>query len=579
MRQKLLTVAALLAALLIAAAGCRNGTQAAPPDSGTAPDGTRGTQSLTSAVPADETGDFIIAENGIPVCSLVTGPGSAERTAAETVKLKLKETLGIDLPVKNAAGDPSEPEIVIGCFVDGIPADAYPFARYGSWCVGRSGSKLVVYALDEKSYGAAAENIPAYILRSSSDGTVKLARAFYFSETNFQLPVAIPPAEGAVASYVQPTGGSDTSKRCSQVGFRNVTEDFFDRYCEKLLSLSYGKVFENSFSSNIYRTFLKDGEMLSVGYFPSLHQMRIVSEPVPSTPVWELTSGERTGKVKLFQIEDTTKEHASCFIVTLADGRYLLYDTGVETTADQIYDYMQKNNRFSDGKIHIAAVIISHPHPDHMNGLAPLASKYGGKIVCDAVMYNLVSVDMQSIYDASELNGRQNTLNEAAKKLGAEVICLRAGQKFTLSGTDFEILFTPDELGDFKLTGKNAAGESDTTYDMNNSCLIVRMTEGGQETVFTGDCRGGEADLITRMFARGFSGDIMTVSHHGFNVTGTLWLYKTAKPRVLFWTITKDNADTSRSFVKQLRAADFVVRHFYEDTAVEITLPYDPTAG
>ena len=105
------------------------------------------------------------------------------------------------------------------------------------------------------------------------------------------------------------------------------------------------------------------------------------------------------------------------------------------------------------------------------------------------------------------------------------------------------------------------------------------MTESGQETVFTGDCRGGEADLITRMFARGFSGDIMTVAHHGFNVTGTLWLYKTAKPRVLFWTITKDNADTSRSFVKQLRAADYVVRHFYEDTAVEITLPYDPTAG
>ena len=48
---------------------------------------------------------------------------------------------------------------------------------------------------------------------------------------------------------------------------------------------------------------------------------------------------------------------------------------------------------------------------------------------------------------------------------------------------------------------------------------------------------------------------------------------------MLFWTITKDNADTSRSFVKQLRAADYVVRHFYEDTAVEITLPYDPTAG
>ena len=304
----------------------------------------------------------------------------------------------------------------------------------------------------------------------------------------------------------------------------------------------------------------------------------VIGEPAYEKPLWELSGGERVQPVKLMMIEDTTSGHASSFVVTLADGRFLLYDTGYDTTADQLMNYMKANNRFSDGKVHIAAIIISHPHTDHMDGLTALADKYSSQIECGAVMYNLVSTDMQSVLADSSLDSRQKSFNTAAEKLGSEVYCLRGGQKFEFAGTTFEVMFTADELGDFELTGVNSSGETDTTYDMNNSSLILRMTESGQTMVFTGDCRGGEAGIISSMFSAGFDADMMAVAHHGFNVVGTLWMYNKARPQVLFWTIKSADSDVSRSFVKQLMAANYVKKHFYEDTQTEITLPYDPAS-
>ena len=572
---KFIRVIAILLAVL--AAVFSSGCGGEVPDPAPATDASSETEALTEPAENDSS-DFIIAEDGKPLCALVTAENasSEERALAAALKVLFRNTYGFEIESKVGAGAAEEREIVIGCYVPGVDEDAYGFARYGLWGIGRSGSKLLIYSLDAKSYSTAMSLVQNYINRSSDEKTVKLSKEYFSTEERVRVRVPIPAAGGTAAAYVQHTGGTDTAKKCSSVSFKGVSESFFTDYLSKLESLSYEKKFENSISGNKYVSFVKDGEMLTVDWFPTMRIMRVISEPAYETPVWDLPSGKRTAAVKLFQIEDTTAEHASCFIVTLADGRYLLYDTGLTATADQAHDYMQKNNRFTDGKIHIAAIVISHPHTDHMDGLSAYANKYAGDTVCDAVMYNLVSVDMQKVLSTDTLNSRQNSFNDAAKKLGATVYCLRGGQKFTLSGTDFEVLFTADELGDFALTGVDASGNTDTTYDMNNSSLILRMTESGQTTVFTGDCRGGEAGIISEMFSRGFQADMMTVAHHGFNVVATLWMYKTAKPKVLFWTIKTDKSDTSRSFVKQLMAADYVIKHFYEDSQVEITLPYTP---
>ena len=124
------------------------------------------------------------------------------------------------------------------------------------------------------------------------------------------------------------------------------------------------------------------------------------------------------------------------------------------------------------------------------------------------------------------------------------------------------------------ISGKNAQGESDTNLDQNNSSNIVRLTVGGQTITFTGDCRGGEAGIFNKLVKPVFRSEIMTVAHHGFNVSATLAMYTEAKPSVLFWNIRKDEQDMSRYFDKQLMAASYVKKHFFEEELVEIELPY-----
>ena len=66
----------------------------------------------------------------------------------------------------------------------------------------------------------------------------------------------------------------------------------------------------------------------------------------------------------------------------------------------------------------------------------------------------------------------------------------------------------------------------------------------------------------------------MTVAHHGYNVVATLKMYQKAQPFVLFWSVTKEGQDMSRSFDKQLMSASYVKKHFFQDELVEIELPY-----
>jgi hypothetical protein len=54
----------------------------------------------------------------------------------------------------------------------------------------------------------------------------------------------------------------------------------------------------------------------------------------------------------------------------------------------------------------------------------------------------------------------------------------------------------------------------------------------------------------------------------------TVKMYNKAKPFALFWCVTKEGQDMSRSFDVTLMAASYVKKHFFQDELVEIELPY-----
>lgn len=553
--------------ILITAAGC-TGADGDNPVSDTV---------QTTEAPAEP--GFILSDGSVCAAVVVSRPASnAEFDAADDIAAALREKTGFNPELRDTAKDGAF-EIIIGYSAYAYDSERFDMLEYGQWSVARSGDKLLVVGSDSSSLTAAVKYLVRHIseAETGADGRTELSYGTLCTiETHKQLPVDIPLASGRAAAYIQDVGGSGGKSK--QATTFLMEESDYTAYCEKLTRMLYTLEAENRIGGNLFSTFVGNGNMLTVSFLPESGYLRIIAEPAYDVPLWEkLSGGERTSAVTVMQVErgaDKNLAHPGGNVIKLADGRFVLYDVGYASTADQMVEYMRGVNTAADGKIHIAAVIISHPHPDHMGGMAQLANKYSSEVVLEALCINFIAASQQSVLSASSLASRQNEVETAAKKLGGTVYYVRAGQKFTVAGTVFEFLFTPDELGDYFLSGKDAAGNDSTAYDMNNSCVFMRVTESEQKVLFVGDSRGGESAMVAKMYKTALKCDIMQVAHHSYNVSESVAMYTYGRPSVLLWPAHTDEVDYTRYFTKTLLAATYVREHFYEDTQAVLTLPY-----
>ena len=450
---------------------------------------------------------------------------------------------------------------------------------YGSYMLGYKENKILVAAFDDDAFSAAAEKLCSIFDKHFKKGNLNISESLLTGGSTAGVKGYIPPFKTDVSPYcILQSGSNTTEDKAMQVEFSSCFDSDFTAYCNALVQDGYHKVCDNDFGGSCYGTYSNGQYLVNISLYRATKVMRIVSEPEYEKDFWSIEGSPGKEKMLMMQVYQDgvrfTGASTGGFIIRLSDGRFLIYDTGLENNTDQLIEYMRSRNTFQDGKIHIALLIISHPHTDHYGGFLGLAKKYSSEIQCEAVAFNLTNHKRQSCIDKTSLFAYTNDFTAAAESMGARVYCLRAGETFNLAGARLEVLFTPDELGTFFLSGKNEKGEKDTTYDMNNSSLIVRLVVDGQKITFTGDCRGGEAGIFNDTLLDTFESDIMTVAHHGFNVMTTVKMYNKAKPFALFWCVTKEGQDMSRSFDVTLMAASYVKKHFFQDELVEIELPY-----
>ncbi|MCQ2115073.1 MAG: MBL fold metallo-hydrolase [Bacteroidales bacterium] len=526
-----------------------------------------------------------LIENNVLCCRVVCASDAPTEAkwAANQINNKLNALSGGSGAIQTSSKGKGAVEIIIG-------DDAYEDARndyraftYGSYLAKCFDNKIILAAHDSASYHKLATDIGNTLVRHLNGGTLTVQQASMPKAPEAEIKGFIPPFIGkTLPAYVLQTGAVTVDDTAMQVAYENLSFNDFTAYCSDLESQGYKKCCENSMFANKYASYSNGKYLVSVSYYGSTTKLlNIVSELEYGKSIWSISGTKGDVKELMMQVyQDNviyTQSHPGGYVVRLSDGRYFVYDTGYAKSANQLMEYMHSRNTFKDGKVHIALIIISHPHEDHMKGLIELAAKYKSEIDCDAVAFNMTNHTRQSHYELSTLNKLHDSIVKAAEDLGASCHYLRGGQVMDLAGAKLEVLFTPDELGTYFLSGKNAQGESDTSRDQNNSSNMVRLTVGGQMITFTGDCRGGEAGIFNKLVKPVFKSDIMTVAHHGFNVSATLQMYTQAKPFALFWTIRQDEQDMSRYFDQQLMAATYVKSHFFEEELVEIELPYNPS--
>lgn len=205
--------------------------------------------------------------------------------------------------------------------------------------------------------------------------------------------------------------------------------------------------------------------------------------------------GTVTEPEKALQITVLNVEKADAILLQY-QGHAMLIDTGLAETQDRVLQALQKRQVTA-----LDAVLISHPHTDHLGGF---------QAVCDAV-------PIGQVYDNGQVSKKefytQYRQQVTARHIPRRV--LRKGDVISL-GTDVQIhvlapetMFTTKTLPRASLTGI-----------FNNNSLVCRVTYHDFSMLFMGDAQKDEERQLLQTPAV-LSANVLKVGHHG-SKTSTL---------------------------------------------------------
>lgn len=347
----------------------------------------------------------------------------------------------------------------------------------------------------------------------------------------------------------------------NNVAFAYESDVFtYETYLSALLELGYQQTYENVICENRFARFIKNGNFLSVSFSPSESRVRIISGSLTSNFFFD-SFGSYGSTQKITDVNMTQMmldydggSFGMCYIITLEDGSFVIFDgghvrekNGFPKTYDyvRLYTLLQELNRRPDGQIVISAWFMTHEHSDHFNVFRWFCKEYGDKVTIQA--YGSCSCSDAVAFNAKNPE-RHTTWGNLAKARdyagGFTLVTLQTGDKFTLGGVEFEILYTVDDL------------LPDRLHYFNDSSFVCKMTYGGQSTMWLGDICSAPSEILTKRYSTDYlQCDFVNMAHHGLN--GAHWdLYEAIDPKVLLWSLWEKLA------VKQLAEdADTTIEH------------------
>lgn len=191
--------------------------------------------------------------------------------------------------------------------------------------------------------------------------------------------------------------------------------------------------------------------------------------------------------------------------IVLCDGEAMMIDGGDAKHSQLIYSYL----RNTLGLDELSAIIASHPHADHVGGLsAALNACIVGVLYTPEINYDTKTW--------------KNVLKYAEAQ-GTPVVIPYPGDQFDLGGATVEIL-----------------GPIWYSNDTNNLSLIVRITYGNTQVLFTGDAEWDEEhDLVEA--GVDLRSDVLKVCHHGSNSSSSYVFLREVEPQYAVISVGKDN--------------------------------------
>jgi competence protein ComEC len=196
-------------------------------------------------------------------------------------------------------------------------------------------------------------------------------------------------------------------------------------------------------------------------------------------------------------------------------------------------------------------LVLSHPHPDHMNGLLFIASNFKPKEFwrnCDSV-------------DTPAYNELMNIIESKKTKILLPSDLYKGRD---ISGVKIELLHpTP---------GSKGAGSSYEDRDLNNNSLVLKITYNGTSFLFPGDIEKQSEEAILSNAGSALNSDILLVPHHGSKNSSTTLFLKAISPEICVISSGKGNrfGFPHKETIKRLRGTGCRIIWIDEAGAVQV---------
>ena len=266
-----------------------------------------------------------------------------------------------------------------------------------------------------------------------------------------------------------------------------------------------------------------------------------------------------TPKLHLLHLYDKHSDGnniGQCQIFTLADGSFIVVDGGSSPDAENVYKTLKEMNEREDGKIVVAAWILTHAHGDHTGALGTLAAteEWAKEITIEQMVLNHVAVSYryrstgklsyrwENAFSAEFASIREVT-SKFAQGENYKLIMPHMGQIMKIRNAEIEFLTVGDEdMFPILFTNDNAQS------------MVFRVTYPtvtDQEIMIVGDSALDQTyNVYFPLMPDELHADILQVAHHGLGGQTSRFYPMFKNVKVAIWptdwkTINKNNLLTS----------------------------------
>lgn len=227
----------------------------------------------------------------------------------------------------------------------------------------------------------------------------------------------------------------------------------------------------------------------------------------------------------------------SCLIIT-ANKDAILIDAGEDKDAEEILDVLDDYD-LED----IDLMVLSHPHADHIGGAQTILENY-----------KVEEVMMCSFVATSKLF---ENLITTLENQDIAVTAATVGYTLSVDGVNIQVV-----------------GVDSNPKDNNNSSIVMKVSYGTVDILFTGDAEHPAEEIILQSDFD-LSAEILKVGHHGSDTSTSDEFLEAINPKVAIISVGEDNKYDHPSDVVLNKLTNKGVQVYCTDDFGTITLEID----